>query len=181
MQVKISTIIAVAFFLLLDIQFSSAVPQENTCSVPPDLQREIANTHPGAKIVSALDLDEDDRKFFEADHKNGCPGVVKVDFYGDGKPALALVLIVKDGTKSQTELVLAHLVGKGWKLRRLDTGGPGQYAPVVWSQAPGTYQDVHGNKTLRATRPVIVFCKYEAWSILYAWTEKGLSKIWIAD
>src|SRR6266571_1564681 len=65
MQVKISTIVAVAFFLLLDIQFLSAVPQENTCSVPPDVQREIANTHPRAKIVSALDLDEDDRKFFE--------------------------------------------------------------------------------------------------------------------
>jgi hypothetical protein len=181
MRMKMLSIFAMAFFVASGIQVSSAAPQENPCSIPPDLQREIATTHPGARIVSAIDLDRDDRKFFEADHGNSCPGAVKVDFYGDGKPTLALVLIVKDGTKQQTELIVAHLLDDRWKIGHLDTGGPGQYAPVVWSQPSGTYRDVHGKKTIRTTRPVIVFCKYEAWSILYAWTEKGLSKIWIAD
>ena len=32
----------------------------------------------------------------------------------------------------------------------------------------GEYGDVYGKKTIRATRPVIVFTKYEACGILYA-------------
>jgi hypothetical protein len=38
-----------------------------------------------------------------------------------------------------------------------------------------------GQKKIRATRPVIVFCGYEAWAILYAWTGKDVIKIQLAD
>ncbi|MGA9594450.1 MAG: hypothetical protein WBS18_15230, partial [Candidatus Acidiferrales bacterium] len=53
--------------------------------------------------------------------------------------------------------------------------------PVVWSQPPGEYRDVYGKKTIRATNQVIVFCGYESWAILYAWTGKEVEKIWISD
>jgi hypothetical protein len=157
------------------IQIVSAAPQNRECDLPQDLQREIASKYPGTKVVTLSDLQEDDRAFFQKDHGNSCPGLVKVNFYGDGKPTLALVLI----TKEKSELIVAHQVGENWRSTVLGTGGPS--VPVVWSLPSGKYTDVYGEKTIRATRPVIVFFKYEAWGILYAWTGNTVNKIWIAD
>lgn len=171
-------IVAVAAGTL--VQTSAAQTSEG-CRLPDDLQREVASKYPGAKLIELSDLEEDDKKFFQSDHANNCPGMVKVDFYGDGKPTLALVLIPKNGTKEPTKLVVAHHTGGRWLITMLETGGPTPIAPVVWAQPPGEYQDVYGNKTIRATNPAIVFCKYEAWAILYAWTGKNVSKIWLMD
>ncbi len=181
MRLQRLAITVTALCLLISVEVVRAAPSNVACNLPQDLQREIASKYPGARLVSLADLEEDDRKFFQADHNNSCPGFASVDFYGDGKPTLALVLIPKGGVNQPTELMLAHQVGERWRIALLGTGGPSPYAPVVWSQPPGEYRDVYGNKTIRATRPVIVFCKYEAWSILYAWTGKDITKIWIAD
>lgn len=94
------------------------------------------------------------------EHTDSCPGLVKVDFYGDGRPTLALVLL----SKQNSELVVAHQVGEKWNTTVLGTGGPS--APVVWSLPPGEYTDVNGAKKIRTARPVIVFFEYEAWGIL---------------
>ena len=160
---------------------ASAARTSESCVLPQDLQREVAGKYPTAKLIELSDLEEDDRKFFQSDHDDSCPGVVKVDFYGDGKLTLALVLIPRSGDKEPTKLVVAHQDGGKWVITPLDTGGPSPYSPVVWSLPPGEYRDVYGDKTIRATKPVIVFCKYEAWAILYAWTGKGVSKIWLMD
>lgn len=158
-----------------------AAKTSESCVLPQDLQREVARKYPTAKLIELSDLEEDDRKFFQSEHDNSCPGVVKVDFYGDGKPTLALVLIPRSGNKEPTKLVVARQDDGKWVITPLDTGGPSPDAPVVWSLPPGEYSDVYGDKTIRATNPVIVFCKYEAWAILYAWTGKGVSKIWLMD
>ena len=172
---------AIGCSLLCFAAAARAVPPNDVCNLPNDLQHEVASRYPGSRVVNLPDLSEGDRKFFEAGHKSACPGLVKVDFYGDGKPTLALVLVTKRGAKGNTQLVVAHEVGEKWRMTSLDTGGPSPYAPVVWSQPPGKYMDVYGNKTIRASRPVIVFCGYESWAILYAWTGKNVSKIWIMD
>jgi hypothetical protein len=170
----------VSFCVLLFIQVADAVPSVDACSLPQDLQSEIATTYPMTQLVNLVDLSEDDREFFRGDHGNACPGLVKVNFYGDGKPILALVLIAKDGPKEKAGLVLAHQVGGHWQTTVLDTAD-GAPVPVVWSQPPGDYWDVYGKKRIRATRPVIVFAGYESWAILYAWTGKDIEKVWIAD
>ena len=105
--------------------------------------------------------------------------MVKVDFYGDGKPTFALALGTKNVAKGKTELVLAHQAGAVWKTTTMETtDGP---APVVWSEKPGQYKDVYGVKKIRATNPVIVFCGYSSWAVLYAWTNNKVAKIWLAD
>lgn len=161
------------------VPVAAAAPQNGECDLPQDLQLEITGKYPGKKVVTLSDLQDDDRGFFRADHNNSCPGLVKVDFYGDGKPTLAVVLIPKGGGKENAELVVAHQVKTTWKITLLATGGP--TVPVVWSLPPGEYRDVYGKKTIRAASPVIVFTKYEAWGILYAWTNNRLAKIWISD
>ncbi len=180
MRLKSIATSAVAFFLFVFAQVAAAAPPNDACELPKDLQREIASKYPGKTVVTMSDLQEDDKGFFQADHGNSCPGLVKVDFYGDGRPTLALVLIPKGGTNQKSELVVAHEVDAGWKIALLATGGP--TVPVVWSLPPGKYTNVYGNKTIQATRPVIVFFAYEAWGILYAWTNNNkVAKIWVAD
>ena len=104
---------------------------------------------------------------------------MSVDFYGDGKPALALVLASGEGANQKAELVVAHKIGENWKTTLLDTANSS--VPVVWRQKPGKYTDVYGNKTIRAKKPVIVFCGYNSWAIVYAWMGKGVDKVWLAD
>jgi hypothetical protein len=157
-----------------------AAPPNDACNLPQDLQSEISRTYPGWKVVNLSDLEEDDKGLFQKDHGTECPGLVKVDFYGDGKPALALVLTMGDGAKRKTELVVAHKLGEQWQTTRLNTVG-GANPPVVWRQNPGTYKDIESGKIIRATRPVIVFCGYESWAILYAWTGKGVDKVWLEE
>lgn len=170
---------ALSFYLFFFIPMAIAVPPNDACNLPKDLQPEIATKYPGAKLVRLSDLSEDDRGFFQKDHGDACPGLVNVDFYGDGKPTLALVLIPENGKKEKAKLVVAHQVSAGWRTALVDTANSS--APVVWSQDPGEYQDVYGKKKIRATSPVIVFCGYESWAILYAWTNKTVSKIWLSD
>lgn len=179
MRLKAIPAVVVCLFVLLEVAHA-AVPND-ACNLPQDLQRKIASKYPGAKLVSLSDVEEDDRGFFQKDHGDACPGLVKVDFYGDGKPTFAVVLSKKNGANEHTELVVAHRVGDRWRMAMLGTGGPSPYAPVVWSQPPGEYQDIDGKKSIRATRSVIVFCKYESWKILYAWTGSRVTKIWLQD
>jgi hypothetical protein len=153
---------------------ASSTPANDRCILPSGLGEEVSRKYPGTRPVSLADLSEDDRNFFRKD-----PGLVSVDFYGDRKPTWALVLIARQGSRRQAELVVARKTGEAWAIRTLDTAG--EAVPVVWRQGPGEYDDVYGNKKIRATRSVVVLCGYESWAILYAWTGKEVEKIWIAD
>jgi len=161
-----------------NLQEVVGAPSIDSCTFPPGLRDEISKKYPGTGLLSLRDLDEYDLKLFQKDHGNRCPGLVRVDFYGDGKPTWALVLIAGEGSKGKAELVVAHQVADGWETRSLETADG---EPVVWREGPGEYSDVYGQKTIRATRPVIVLCGYESWAILYAWTGKEVEKIWLSD
>lgn len=178
---RLKVIPPIAFCLFAFVQVAVAAPPNDACNLPEDLQREVGTKYPGAKLVGLSDLEEDDRGFFQKDHGDACPGLAKVDFYGDGKPTFALVLTRKGGANEHTELIVASRAGEKWRMTRLGTGGASPNAPAVWSQPPGEYRDIDGKKTIRATRPVIAFCKYESWEILYAWTGSGVTKIWLRD
>lgn len=168
------------FWVLVLVKVAVAAPPSDACSLPDSLQREIAAKYPGSQLVTLSALNADDKAFFHKDHGDACPGFTKVDFYGDGKPTVALVLIAKGDTKQKAKLVVAHHVGEQWKTVLLEMAGEAP-VPVVWSQPPGQYRDVYGKREVRAIKPVIVFTGYESWSILYAWTSSRVTKIWLQD
>jgi hypothetical protein len=103
--------------------------------------------------------------------------LVKVDFYGDGKPTWALVLF--NSSRKKSALVVVHRLEK-WEFQMLEPWGAGG-VPVVWREEPGKYDDIYGTKTIRAAYPVIVYCGYESWAIVYGWTGKNVEKVWISD
>lgn len=179
MWLKCISISALSFCLLGLAQVAAAGPSNDACDLPNDLRAVVEAKYPSTKIVSLLDLNEDDRALFQKDHADSCPGLAKVDFYGDGKSTFALALTTKSGTNPKTQLALAHRVGTTWKVAILDKAdGP---VPVVWSQKPGEYKDVYGEKRIHAIRPVIVFCGYSSWAVLYAWTGKQVEKVQLSD
>lgn len=177
---RLKAIPELVFCLFFFVNVAVAAPPGDACNLPGGLQREIAAKYPNTKLVTLSALDTDDKGFFQKDHGDACPGVTKVDFYGDGKPTLALALIPEIGATGKAKLVVAHQVGGHWRTTIMDTAD-GAPVPVVWSQPPGHYTDVYGKKEIRATRPVIVFTGYESWSMLYAWTGSRVSKIWLRD
>ena len=179
LRMKSITILAVALYAVAFARLAAA-PASEPCKLPDSLQREITVKYPGAGLVTLSDLDADDRGFFQKDHGDACPGLTKVDFYGDGEPTLALVLIAKTDAEGKAKLVVAHEVAGRWQTTVLDTAD-GAPVPVVWSQTSGHYTDVYGKKEIRATKPVIVLTGYESWSILYAWTGSRVAKIWLQD
>jgi hypothetical protein len=169
-----------SLFLIANIQVALDAPPKQGCALAAGLRDEISRKYPGTHLVTLADLNEEDRKLFQKEHGAQCPGLVSVDFYGDGKATFALVLIRDETTARKTELVVAHQRQNGWETISLDIADAAP-VPVVWREGPGKYDDVYGQKTLSATRPVVVLCGYESWAILYAWTGKQVEKIWISD
>jgi hypothetical protein len=178
LKLKSAAIFVSALWLLALVQGAAAQSPNDACDLPKDLQSVVEGKYPGTKIVTLSDLNEDDKQLFQKEHAGSCPGLVKVDFYGDGKPTFALALTTKSETYLKTKLVLAHQVGTSWKIITLDKAdGP---VPVIWSDKPGEYKGVYQHK-IHATRPVIVFCGYSSWAVLYAWTNNRIAKLWLRD
>ncbi len=153
------------------------VAHQPQCEFPQDLKDEVSIRYPGFTLVKLADLSADDKAIFQKDHASQCPGSASVDFYGDGKPTHAIVLV--DKRKKKANLIVAHKLGR-WELQLLESSDTTPL-PVVWRDRPGKYQDVYGEKKLAATHPVIVLCGYESWAIVYAWTGSKIEKVWISD
>src|SRR5580693_1487366 len=178
MRLKIAAVYTLTLHLFA-IVVASATSPIKPCELPPDLGDEVSKRYPGTHIVTQSDLDKYDRKLFQKDHGNRCPGLVRVNFFGDGKPTWALVLIAGENPKRKAELIVAHKVGEEWEIRSLEkTDG----TPVVWREGPGKYEGMYKETpTIHAVHPVIVFCGYESWSIVYSWTGKEVVKVWTSD
>jgi hypothetical protein len=177
-RLKFIAVPAVWLYLFVFVHVAAAGPSSDVCDLPKDLQSILERKYPGAKVVGLSDLSEYDKQLFREGHADSCPGLVKVDFYGDGKPTLALALTTKSQDNAVTRLVLARQIGANWQVATLDKAeGP---IPVLWTQKPGEYKGVYGKK-IRATRPVIIFCGYSSWAVLYAWTNNRTTKIWLRD
>src|SRR5713101_7569425 len=106
MRVRPEVICGLALLTFAFTCVVSAATKEQ-CQAPSSLGEEISKRFPGTRIVTAADLEEYDRKLFRKDHGTRCPGLVKVNFFGDRKPTWALVLIPGDNPKRQAQLVVA--------------------------------------------------------------------------
>ena len=84
----------------MDTQIAAA-QQQGSCALPSVLSEEFVSKYAAAHVVRAADLSEDDRKQFQQEHGLECPGLTTVNFYGDGKTRLAVILLDEHGAKTQ--------------------------------------------------------------------------------
>src|SRR5262249_35216173 len=156
-RVQSPLIIAIGISVLVLPAFAAPSVQ-GKCELPSDLREAVSKEYPNARVVQFADLSEHDKELFQKDHgADECPGLVKVDFYGDGRPTWGMVLISDTNTSN---VVVAHEV-KNWEFTAIEKAVTP--SPVVWSEKPGKYDDLYGEKTIHATWPVIVVCEYESW------------------
>lgn len=156
---------------------NGAVPADR-CALPPGLDKEIAKQFPDRHIEHMTDLSDYDRKLFRKDHGERCPGLVKVNFYGDGRPTWAVVLTAGEHPKRKVTLLVARQAADGWELRTLEESDG---APVVWREGPGKYEGLYEGQTIQATRPVVVLCEYGSTEVVYAWMGDRVDKVWLSD
>jgi hypothetical protein len=178
MQLKSVLIWWMGLYLFGNTHIVIEAPSENCCVLPPSLSQEISKKYPDKRIVTLTDLIDYNRKLFQKDHDGQCPGAARVNFYGDGKPTWAIVLIWGENPNRKAELIVAHEVGEVWETRSVETTDG---TPVVWRQRPGKYEGMAEPKPIRAKSPVIVLCGYGSWAVLYAWTGKEVQKLQISD
>lgn len=178
MRLKTLLLYAVSVCVFSRSQAVANAQTKDSCALPAGLSEEISRDYANTKLVSLADLDEHDRKLFQKEHGNRCPGLVRLDFYGDRRPTWALALIAGENPKRRAQLIVAHQTDRGWDTRSLETTDG---TPVIWRMSPGKYTDVYGQKTVVATHPGIVFCGYDSWAILYAWNGKDAEKVWLSD
>jgi hypothetical protein len=147
--------------------------------LPQGLNAKISTKFPRARVVGLADLSEDDQNLYKKDHGLRCPGLVEVNFYGDGKRTWALVLISgEDARQIKSELLVAQRLDSDWDIRSLSVATG---IPVVWRENPGQYKDVYGQKTIHATRPVVVLCYYNSSAVVFAWNGKRIERVWLSD
>jgi hypothetical protein len=128
MRLKCSFICVVGLCLFVLVQNATAASPNGACDLPPGLRNEISQKYPHMHVVSLADLNEDDKELFQKDHDGRCPGLVKVDFYGDGKPTWALALTAVEGSKTTSRLLVARQLSTVWETALLETtDGPRQW------------------------------------------------------
>jgi hypothetical protein len=96
------------------------------------------------------DLDGYDRKLFQKDYGSRCPGLVKVDLYGDGEPTWALVLVGSGKpTQRKAELVVARqtsgVFDAGWGVTRHPQTGAAQQPRLLY----GNHQEIRDLQIFR--------------------------------
>jgi len=172
-MIRLRAIRLVIFSLFALVYAAPVRSAPNPCQPPAGLDEELSKKYPGTHIATLGDLEEYDRKLFRKDHDSHCPGLVRVNFFGDEKPTYAAVLIAGENPKRTAELIVTRLVNEVWETRSLEkTDG----TPVVWREGPGKYEGMSEPHTIWAKYPVIIFCGYESWSIVYSWTGKDVVK-----
>ena len=80
--------------------------------------------------------------------------------------------------KAESGAYSGHQVALGWETRSLEIADG---APVAWRESPGKYEGMNREKPIRAKYPVIVFCGYGSWAVVYAWTGKDVEKAQVSD
>ncbi len=163
---------------LLVVLLLLATPQVNADASP---RRHCSETIPTAVQKNIHDRYSDFHIRTKKDSTHGCPGIVKVDFYGDGRAVYAVV-IQKDHDEREMQqdgkLLLASREGKGWKVEILeDEGNPGS----LWHAPADKFVGMHEGRTAAAKGDIIVYFGYESWERAYGWTEEKIEWVQLSD
>jgi hypothetical protein len=145
--------------ILFDIQGSraDAAPSRH-CSetIPTAIQKIIQQRYSGFHIRT------------KKDSMRGCPGIVKVNFYGDGRTVYAVVIQQDhDNHRVEGKLLLASKQSQSWKVEVLDEGdGVGS----IWHGPAEEFDDMYRGRTQVPKGDIIVYFGYESWARAYGWT-----------
>jgi len=173
----------IAIVLVLGIAEIATAKQIESCdnAIPRLLRQEIERNFPGREIVTLAMLEIEAANFYRKASKQRCPGVTKVDFYGDGNETYGLILSKKSDPSYKSSVIMAtKRNGTSWQFAVIEADVE-DAPPVVLTKPPGEYVNVYGDKQLKVGYQAIIVIGYESWAVLYSWNGKEVEKIWMAD
>lgn len=163
--------------------YSGEVAPDPCKAFPQELAHVIKRDYPGREIVTIKHLPGWRQAEYEKEGIKSCPGVAKVNFFGDGRLAYVIALVNPSEEKVAQKanpggFLLAYVDVAGvWKLKMLSKGWC-SCEPIV---APaGEYKNFYGNKIIRSKGEVIVE-DFGSAARLFAWTGNKIDSISIKD
>ncbi len=149
------------------------------CALTAGLGCEIGHRYPEYRVLDITMLRSDDRKLFTHDSPGQCPGVARLQFFGDRKKAVAVLLWKQE--KGEGYLVVGREQGGDrWEVMEVSKLG-GSFPPVIWPEPPGEYADWNGTRKMKVKWPAIHLVQYEAWSKLFAWDGSKIVMLQMTD
>jgi len=115
------------------------------------------------------------------DSTHGCPGIAKVDFYGDGRTVYAVVIRKPHKSEAVVEgkLLLAEKEDKHWKVTLLDEGD--DWGSVSHEPA-GEYGDMYRTRSIKSKGDLIVYFRYDqSWAVGFGWTGDKIEEVQLTD
>lgn len=166
----------------------AVVQARDTCqhALPAALVQILEKKYPGWNLVNFEDLGPTGADFFRKDaelypEKNptDCPGATRVDLYGDGREVYAFVLKQESITRVKSKLLLSEInKSKHWTIRTLMDDECGCAVRTIPS---GEHRDVIKGNTIKSQGEAVLYIKYEAYTIVFAWTGEKIERVYVQD
>jgi hypothetical protein len=177
------------FAILVMMMIPKISIAEESCSVPESLKNQIAKQFPEYRLPRASDNHADSIAYNRQHGGNGCLGLTRADFDGDGNFDHAILLTELES--DNTLLVVALFKKKGWVVEKLLDLGSDRATLYVGSLEPGRYvragslndSDLEPGevRSYTSTLTGIVTGTVESSGVAYFRTSKGWVHVWISD
>ena len=180
----IRAVLAMSVLAVAGLQAAQPIEVASECSglLPLTLLKQLQPLYPGSNVLNLDQLESRDRTLFTKAEGRRCPGVVRLDFFGNGQETYGIVLVSGSGESRRARVLLATRKNGAspWRIENLEVmDDPG--LPTISKDKPGAHEDVYGAKSVNARGESLVLVGWESWAILYAWTGQKVDKVWLAD
>lgn len=169
--IRLVGVLLVFNLTFLVLQDAEGATSRSHCSetLPSSLGSIINQSYPGFQVLT------------KKGSRHGCPGIVKIDLYGDGRTVYAAVIRRLRGAERSEDgkLLLAEKENKNWKVTILDEG---DYWGNVGHEPAGLYGDMYRTKSFETKGDLIVYFRYDrTWAVGYGWTGEKIEKVQLTD
>lgn len=151
------SVILFAFALSMGILHGQTRACDNS-NLPAEVRGQLQSSYPTFHMVTAGDMDLDERQEWQTHARKACPGYVYGTF-GPSVSGYAISLIRKNGaTRADQTLVFLRHEGNRYSAHVLSPSAQVQgHVLVVSTGSHGKYHPVKGGSSLRIDWPVILY------------------------
>jgi hypothetical protein len=172
--------IYLALILFGVVAMVSAETRECGLSALPVAARKLLEERlPDWKVVTVSDLSPDDRKLWDENYQDKCPGIIEGNFAVTH--SFAVSLIRRDNASLLQTLVLLEPSTGGYVLHRLGKASKTEVPNILLKFPPGTYKDAEQVRSVRTKFDGIAYVKLEAAGTLYYKTGQGFQSLEISE
>lgn len=166
------------------VAFACAKINFADCEKPPiPMESKLAGHFQAWRVVEIDDLLPEHRRLFNSKFGDACPGLVQLDFFGDGKTEFAFSLLSREAGSREGLLLLSREEEEGsWSVIEVDRGDWSP-VPALWVEAGGSfeYRDIASEEGYLFAHDVLVLVGYESWGLVYGWKGEEIVSVQVSD